>query len=174
MTAPPTCTAERLCVFCQFNAGNFNMDNGADRERFHAEFAKWDTQRHRASRTLLRSYLSRSQRDTLSKDGYFIVTGSLGGKYRIYTWMTINNVFKYDPRSGVILAKYCMDMEMPYPETAPRWDLYLAQAIQLITDEKGFWTKSNKEISVRPGNVAFIDSYFGPYSTAKRQFPEYE
>lgn len=170
MVNPPVCTPEQPCVICLYNAGKWGTSD-AEAKRFQEEYLQWDKQRNRASRALLRSFLSRSQRDTLSKDGYFIVTGSLGGKYRVYTWLTINNVFKYNPRSGVVLARYCMDVLSLDPYHIPRWDIYLAQAIQLVTDEKGFWTKANKAAPA-PRNVAFIDARYGPYSKVKRSFPE--
>lgn len=63
--------------------------------------------------------------------GYFDVTGSLGGHYRIHTHSAVQNITQQRP-GGV--TEYCMGLS----GAIYRWDVWLAQKVIIESDEPLF------------------------------------
>lgn len=82
----------------------------------------------RAARKLLRNWMTPEQRITWETRGWFDVTGSLGNGYRIHQSWTGNVQEK--GRRG---RRWC-----GYPRGLPDEDMYLAQALAIMSDEKAF------------------------------------
>ncbi len=92
---------------------------------------------------LLRSKLTGKQRRTFLL-GYFDVTGSRGGRYRIGTKNTVLNITGRG-RPGV---RFCVASAGRYP---PRCDVWLFQKILIESDEDAFLRSA-------------IRSYYTPWS----------
>lgn len=91
------------------------------------------------AKELLLSCLTESQKEDFLKTERFIVTGSLGTRYRIEAHQ-MYNIRKLDDRYNVV-ARYCA---LP-TQRLPVYDVMLAQKCVLETDEEQFLKVANKE-----------------------------
>lgn len=91
------------------------------------------------ARALLYRHLSREQKRTLEKLGWFEVTGSDGRGYRILDHYGGN---VYEIEDGVETVRHCVVPDRAHP--VPRPDLLLAQKVLLEADAAGFLEMSIK------------------------------
>lgn len=104
----------------------------------HAEREKVRIEAKARARTLLLSMLDENQRHTLEREGYFEVTGSLGGRYRLYTHDYTGNVVECD-QDGNPQRTWCVHPDMfddPTGMQAPAEGAVIAQMLALRTDER--------------------------------------
>lgn len=87
----------------------------------------------RAAQMLL-GMLSPAQAETLKLRQHFDVTGSLGGRYRVWAHISVGNVQRLDDGS-----LWCT-----YGHRVPRYDTLLAQALLIRTDEGAFLETANR------------------------------
>lgn len=100
-----------------------------------------NTERAAASETalaLLMELLTEDQVTTMREAGYFEVTGSAGGRYRIRTNGQTGNVDRLDDQSRRV-ASLCAHP----PGGLPDSDAHLAQMLALVTDEDTFVRTAN-------------------------------
>ena len=105
------------------------------------------------ARRLLMSKLTVDQRRTFP-DGWFDVTGSLGGQYKIWTGSVVQNISQDLP--GLTPAMFCVA-----PRTAqPAHDVLLSQKLLIEADEGAFL-----RIAEKTGGYRIPQSYrsYGEY-----------
>lgn len=101
----------------------------------------------RAERLLL-SFLTPEQARSYVADGFFLVTGSAGGRWRIRREGYMGNVDLLD-EDGRQVAWYCIHP----PGSLPDADAHLAQMLHLVTDEESFRAIGNAHPVVSSGPV---------------------
>lgn len=90
---------------------------------------------------LLRSILTAEQCASMDEHGYFVVTGSAGGRYRIRLHTSNGNIewLREDDRVG---GRICAHPTMT-EHWLPMADVALAQLLALTTDERAFAALAN-------------------------------
>jgi hypothetical protein len=105
-----------------------------------AESPAWKAAKERAKEFLL-LHLNDEQKTTMEKFNYFIVTGKSGRLWRIRTTTMAYNVDAVD-KHGHVINTFC---GVPSGPSVPPCDVYLAQKLQLESDEVEFLLKANRQ-----------------------------
>jgi hypothetical protein len=106
-----------------------------------APFGEWAAACEKAQ-ALLDAHLSDEQRACRKENGCIPVTGSAGGRYRIYLWHTYN-IMRVDA-DGTETHKICAGPRAdPDGRDLPPDDYWLAQMLALRSDEHGFLARAN-------------------------------
>jgi hypothetical protein len=88
---------------------------------------------------LLTGFLTMRQREQVSQCGYFYVTGSNGGRYRIYARTAITERVERHGKNHYLTGSYCLHAN----EKLPPADCALAHLLLLRTDEARFLRLAN-------------------------------
>lgn len=119
----------------------------ADRERRRDEAIR-ESQRRRAAmarvteraETLLLGLLDPVQAASYAERGWFEVTGSAGGRFRINRRGQAGNIDELPADGDYRIASYCIHPSGGFPDA----DAHVAQFLRLVTDEPGFRRVANR------------------------------
>ena len=120
------------CFACR----RYNDTETLRRQAAFSERLRFEQKASEKARALLLAWLSDKQRNTLTRYGFFEVTGSRGNTYRILPGVTFNVQLM---RGGVANAAYCAA-----PRGVPEADVHLAQALALMSNERAFLDVANR------------------------------
>lgn len=100
------------------------------------------------ARALLENFLSDQQKAELEQQGYFHVVGSRGRLYRILARGQAGNVELLRP-DGMLQARLCAHPR----NNLPNEDAWLAQMLELRSDENHFLRVANLHVGSLPGDL---------------------
>jgi hypothetical protein len=111
----------------------------AEANRIEMERAKERRLSSEKAKQLLLEHLTSEQRETVEKNGWFVIEGGRSKKrYRIRSSGVTGNVEEMDGER--VIAKYCCHISHSYP----RSDHHLTQKLMLEWDEETFLRLANK------------------------------
>jgi hypothetical protein len=112
----------------------------ADWRRRHAEQQAARVRVTERAEKLLLSLLTADQAASYLRDGWFEVTGSAGGRFRINRRGQAGNIDELPADGGPRIASYCIHPSGGFPDA----DAQAAQYLMLVTDEPGFRRTANR------------------------------
>lgn len=95
----------------------------------------------RKAQTLLRTWLTPEQRESLKRKQQFIVIGSIGGRYRLMPRMGRTAKIERHGTRDFETATYCLHDDA---SELPPADLTLAHYLMIVTDEADFLAQANE------------------------------
>jgi hypothetical protein len=94
------------------------------------------------AKQILLDHLTPEQRDTVEKNGWFVIEGGITGKrYKIKSGGVAGNIEELDD-NGKMIAKYCCHLSHVFPQS----DHHLAQKLMLEWNESEFLRLANKTL----------------------------